>query len=157
MVSFLKPAVPRKYLFMIAGLIWTSVGILLCWRALGWIENFQKSLEMLLGILGIVLAVAFYFLGFSRIAAKNIRRICALPDKVCLFAFTAWKGYLIIGMMVTAGVLLRNSSFRKDFLAVIYTAMGGALVLASVQFYVWFIRIALGQEPCLPIDQSDSR
>jgi hypothetical protein len=152
----MKPFIPRQYLFVVAGLLWTAVGLLLCWRALGWLNTETLPVEFVLESIGIFLAVAFYFLGFSKIARKNIARICKLPERASLFAFTAWKGYIIIGTMITAGIIFRNSSIPKDYLAVPYTAMGGALLLASGQFYYRFIRIVIRKEPCSP-QENDSK
>jgi nucleoside recognition membrane protein YjiH len=136
------PRVPRHWLFAIAGMIWTGVGSLLCYRAVGWYTLFVPPQAYLFEGLGAGLAVAGYVFGFSRITRKNIRRIHGLPERVCLFAFTAWRGYVMIGLMITIGVLLRNSSLPKEYLAVPYMTMGGALLLGSLPFYAAFLKSA---------------
>ena len=73
--------------------------------------------------------------GFGGIAQKNIRRLRRLPDRGCFFAFQAWKSYLIIMVMIALGVTLRHSSIPKHFLAVAYTAIGGALIVGSFYYY----------------------
>ena len=73
--------------------------------------------------------------GFGGIALKNIQRLRRLPDRGCFFAFQAWKSYLIIMVMIALGVTLRHSSIPKHFLAVAYTAIGGALIVGSFYYY----------------------
>ncbi len=130
-----KPSVPRKWLYAIAGVLWSAAGFILIERAYGWLEDLASEQLLFVLSLGVTLALIFYFAGFIKIARKNINRINSLPDSVCIFAFTAWKGYLIIVVMVTASILLRHSSFPKHYLAVFYIAMGGSLLLGSSLFY----------------------
>lgn len=134
-----KPAVPRKWLFLIAGTIWMAAGITLIARTYEWLKYFDKGQLIIMFSLGIMLALIFYFSGFIKIARKNVNRINSLPDSVCIFAFTAWKGYLIIAIMITIGIILRNSAFPKHYLAVFYIAMGGPLLMGSYLFYKKFI------------------
>lgn len=145
-----KPAVPRHWLFVIAGCAWAMAGIVLCLRAYLWFSAFQANAEVIWAGIGIVLAVAFYIFLFSIVVRKNIARICTLPDHPCAFAFTAWRGYIIIGVMMTIGITLRNSSLPKEFLAPPYTAMGGALLFGSYKFFSQFYRMARLKQPCFP-------
>jgi len=135
-----KPSVPRKWLYAIAGVLWSAAGFILIERAYGWLEDLASEQLLFVLSLGVTLALIFYFAGFIKIARKNINRINSLPESVCIFAFTAWKGYLVIAVMVTAGILLRHSSFPKHYLAVFYVAMGGSLLLGSSLFYTKFIK-----------------
>lgn len=139
MWKILYPAVPRRWLFAFAGLIWSAVGLLLCMRAIAWIAVLTVSSEALLAAAGAILAFAGYVYGFSRIVEKNIRRIDALPDRACAFAFTAWRGYFMIGLMVTIGVTLRNSPIPKPYLVIPYTAMGGMLLAGGVMLFRRFL------------------
>lgn len=142
----LHPAVPRHWLFMFAGVIWIGVGFLLCFRTVAWLAPFGLRIEVLLEGTGLLLAGAGYFFVFSSIVGKNIARIHALPERVCAFAFAAWKGYFMIGLMITIGVTLRNSSLPKEYLAVPYTAMGGMLLIGSQRFFRQFLAVALRKQ-----------
>ena len=144
--SRLRPAVPRFWLLGIAGAIWTAAGTLLCLRGLVWLFADSLLLAVALELAGAALAVAFFSFGFTRIAQKNIHRIHGLPDRACVFAFTSWRGYLMIGGMMTLGITLRNSALPKEYLAVPYTAMGGALLLASARFFGRFRSAAFSRE-----------
>ena len=145
----LKPAVSKHWLFVLAGSMWSIVGIMLCRLAYGWLAGLHRSWAVALGALGLVLAFVVYRVGFSKIARKNIARLCSIPEKVCLFAFQSWKGYLIIGLMVPLGITLRHSPLPRHYLAIVYTTIGGALLLSSFHYYKRFWRVVLLKQPCL--------
>jgi len=130
-----KPSAHRRRLYLIAGLLWTIAGSILVERAYGWLDDLDTSQLIVVLSLSSLLGLIFFFAGFIKIVRKNINRIKSLPDKVSVFAFTAWKGYVIIAVMVSAGIMLRSSSFPKHYLAVFYLAMGFSLLMGSFLFY----------------------
>jgi hypothetical protein len=138
LMTRLKPAVPRHYVFALAGCLWTFAGVLLCFRAAVWLGVFSFGTEMALELVSVVLAVASYSLVFSRLMQKNIDRINGLPERACVFAFTHWRGYLMIVLMMTLGLTLRNTPIPKYYLSVPYAAMGGTLLIGSVGFFRQF-------------------
>jgi len=144
-----KPAVSKYLLMALAGLMWGVVGIMLCRMAFIWLRAVPVRWALSLGSLGLISALAAYRFGFSKIALKNIFRLCLLPDKTCIFAFQAWKSYLIIIFMVTLGLTLRHSPFPKHFLAVIYETIGGALLFSSFHFYGRIWRVKIRKKPCI--------
>ncbi len=154
-IKKLKPAISKYWLFIIAGVMWSAVGMMLIWRALGWFSVIEGGGVIVMALLGVVLAFAIYYFMFSKIARKNIKRLCLHPEKVCLFAFQSWQGYLIIVVMVSLGIGLRNSPFPKPWLAVIYTGIGGGLFLASLHFYERVRQMVYLQQPCLQ-DEGES-
>ncbi|MCC6146578.1 MAG: hypothetical protein IT308_03315 [Anaerolineaceae bacterium] len=145
----LKPTIPKKWLLLSAGVIWSGVGILLLTYAVNWLTRPFSAITALLGLLGLIISIAADRFQFSKLARKNIERILSLNDKACLFAFQAWKGYLIIAVMMTGGILLRSSSFPKSYLAIVYAAMGGALFQASFQYYASFFQLYRSSSPQL--------
>lgn len=144
LVSKLDPAVPRHYLFAITGVLWTIAGVLLCVRGEIWLEVFPLGTEFALETISIGLAVAGYFFLFMKVVQKNIDRISRLPERACLFAFTAWHGYIMIALMMTIGITLRNAAIPKYYLSIPYTAMGGILLIGSLRFYRRFLADLLG-------------
>ena len=138
----LHPAVPRHWLLAIAGFIWAAVGLLLCVRAIVWLAPFVSGTDLVVEIVSLLLAFFGYVYGFSKLVQKNIARIHTLPDRVCAFAFTAWRGYIMIGLMVTLGITLRNSFIPKYYLSIPYTAMGGMLLIGSQRLFRQFFTIA---------------
>lgn len=138
----LKPAVPRSWLLILAGLSWSAVGLMLCWFSLNWLVEIRWSWAIPLGISGIALSIVAYLFGFKKVVKKNIDRICKTSENACVFAFQAWRSYLIIPLMIAMGLILRGSSVPKYYLAVPYTMMGFALFLASFHYYLSFWRNA---------------
>ncbi|MBU4259142.1 MAG: hypothetical protein KKI12_08910 [Proteobacteria bacterium] len=131
----IKPAVSKYLLIALAGLMWSTVGVMLCSMAYYWLKEVDWLTAFLFGLFGIILSLAAYRFGFSGIAKKNIDRICLLPERGCIFAFQAWKSYLIIVVMIAVGIILRHSPIPKHYLAIVYTTIGGALLLSSLHYY----------------------
>jgi hypothetical protein len=73
------------------------------------------------------------------VVQKNLDRIERLPERACLFAFTAWHGYIMIALMIMIGFTLRNSAIPMYYLSIPYTAMGGTLLIGSLRFYRQFL------------------
>ncbi len=143
----LNPVVPRNWLLVLAGLMWSAVGILLCSYAVNWVTHPATFIALALGFLGLAISVAVNRWGFSKLAHKNIDRILAYNERACAFAFQAWKGYLIIAIMMTGGILLRHSSIPRPYLAVVYAAIGAALLQASMHYYVRVGRMTFAAAP----------
>ena len=146
-LASLKPAVSRYWLVLLAGLLWSAVGLMLCRLAYLWLVAVPRYGAGFLGIIGLLLALIAYRFSFSRIAEKNIERIGLFSEKGCLFAFQAWKSYLIIAVMIFLGLFLRHSSLPKQYLAVIYLAVGGALFLSSFYYYKLLWRVLVRGDP----------
>jgi hypothetical protein len=138
-ITRLNPAVPKKYLFGLAGVLWTFAGLVLCARAIMWLSTFSLEIELALETTSLVIGALGYVLLFVRIVQKNVDRIIQLPDRACVFAFSAWQGYIMIGLMMTLGITLRNTSIPKYYLAIPYTAMGAILLIGSARFFRLFI------------------
>lgn len=135
----LKPAVNKKYLFIIAGLMWFSVGVMLNTYAYHWLVDYNDGNSYLFAIIGVVSAFIVYYYGFTKIVAKNISRITKLKDNPCIFSFMSWKGYVMVAVMMKMGNLARTSSFPKQYLSVIYIIMGFALAFSSFHYFSFLI------------------
>lgn len=133
----LKPAAKKMWLQLLAGLMWSGVGLMLVRIAWRWLIEVELTTEVLLLIAGLALAAAIYFWGFSKLAGKNIRRIQAIPNqKPCLFAFQAWTSYPLVAVMIAMGIYLRMySSFPHPLLAIAYLGLGGGLFGSSLHYY----------------------
>lgn len=149
----LKPAVPKTWLFVLAGLMWSVVGLMLCRLAYHWLVIIQWKWIVPQELLGVILALTAYKFCFSRIAQKNIARLSLLTEKTCIFAFQRWKSYFVIVLMIIFGIALRNSPVPRPFLAIVYTTIGGALFLASLQYYSCLWRMVVQRSSCLPMVQ----
>jgi len=150
MLKRFKPAVSKTWLIVLAGLTWTVVGSMLCRLAYHWLAVADSKWIAPLELMGIVLALMAHQFLFSRIAEKNIVRLSLLTEKTCIFAFQRWNSYFLIGLMITVGMALRNLPIPKTYLAILYTTIGGALFLASLQYYGCLWRIVAKRGSCLP-------
>lgn len=135
------PAVDKRFLVELSGIIWSVVGIMLCNLAVGWLFQTTIRKGTWLVIAGIILSLIIHHFGFLRLVNKNIERIRSKEGKVCIFGFQAWKSYLIILIMVGMGFTLRHSSLPKPYLSVIYIGIGGAMLLSSLRYHRTFFRM----------------
>ena len=135
-----KPALPRIWLYLLSGLMWGGVGLMLCFLAYGWLLQVEVLNALLLAAAGVLLGTAIYRFGFLGLAIKNIHRIQLLPEKACLFAFQERKSYPLIAVMIMLGVTLRHSPIPKPYLAVLYIGIGLGLFLASLHYYQYLTK-----------------
>lgn len=133
-----NPSISKYWLLVLAGVMWSGVGILLTVYAVSWWMADLSWSSFFLAVLGFGVSWFVYRQGFSKIARKNMGRILRYEDKACLFSFQAWSGYLIIAVMMTGGILLKASAIPKPWLGVLYAAIGGGLFLSSFLYYQRF-------------------
>ncbi|MCP4550640.1 MAG: hypothetical protein GY834_01070 [Bacteroidetes bacterium] len=138
--GWLKPAVPKFVLFLISGLMWFGVGIFLNSYAVRWINSDIEVNRILIIGVGILLALIIHRLGFSKIVLKNNNRISQMNEFPCIFSFMTWKSYLLVLVMVSLGITLRLSSIPLSYLAVIYIAIGCALIISSIKYYILMVK-----------------
>jgi hypothetical protein len=134
-----KPAVTKNALLFLAGLVWLCVGTMLVVLAYSWLSDAPKKIFFIFYAFGILLALLVHHFGFLRIVDKNIARILPMVDKKCLFSFITWKSYMIIIVMVGMGTFLRHSAIPRQYLAILYTGIGLALILSSLRYVRVFI------------------
>jgi len=144
----LKPSVPKYWLIVIAGLVWSAAGVLLCHTAWGWLRPLGYFHILGLAALGLCLAMILKKIMLDRIARRNMHRICSYAERGCFFAFQAWRSYLMILLMIALGSFLRHTAIPREFLAVLYTAMGGALILSSLAYFFLYYRIRVLGAAC---------
>jgi uncharacterized membrane protein len=146
MITKLVPTVRRHYLFAFAGMLWTVAGGILCVRGTMWLRMLPPEVEFIVAVLCIAIAAAGYTFGFSKVVQKSIDRIRQMPERANIFAFTAVRGYVMIALMITIGITLRNSTTPRYYLILPYDVMGGVLLIGSVRFYRQFFVIARQKE-----------
>ena len=141
-IERLKPGVKKGWLHMLSGVMWSGVGVLLCHFAYEWLAAFPFGSVAVFILAGVVLAAVIYSYGFSRLANKNITRICSYTEKaVCLFAFQKWSSYPLVLVMIAMGIFLRKyAPIPKTYLSVLYIGLGGGLFLSSLHYYWHLVR-----------------
>lgn len=142
-IQSLKPELPKRYLLFIAAFVWTVAGSILLYKGttLFIYYNHFFWIRLIGAILG---GVLFYILLFSKISLKHTRRIVNLEnDYPCAFSFFDIKSYILMTVMITAGVFLRKSGLMApEYLSVLYVTMGIPLFLSAFRFYYYGIFIA---------------
>ena len=136
-----KPAVDKRILIALSGITWSIVGIALCRLAVIWLSESGPSKIIPFSLAGLTLASLIYFFGFSKLVDRNSERILSKSGKVCVFAFQAWKSYLIVAVMIGMGIALRSSPLPRHYLSIIYICFGGAMILSSIRYYRVFIEL----------------
>lgn len=134
-----NPAVTKSVMLFLAGFVWLCVGTMLLVFAYSWLPDAPRTISFMFFGFGVVVALLVHHFGFLKIVDKNIERILPMVEKKCLFSFITWKSYMIIIVMVTMGTLLRHSTFPKQYLAILYTGIGLALILSSLRYIRVFI------------------
>jgi hypothetical protein len=132
----LKPSVSRHNLLFIAGLAWTTAGGILMWRGLGY--ELKHSPHLWLNIVtGIIIGIPFYVMLFAKISRKHIKRIRGLSIPYpCAFSFFNFRSYIMMMLMITAGILLRRFDvINREYLFTFYIGMAVPLLISAFRFY----------------------
>ena len=137
----LNPAVDKKILVLLAGLMWCGVGIMLMVFAVTWLYRYEGSGKLIFYLCGFIVAMPIHFFGFIKIAEKNLNRLLPLTKKKCVFSFMTWRSYFIVLIMVSMGIALRHSAIPKQFLSVLYNGIGLALFLSGLQYMRFFVKL----------------
>jgi len=128
-----NPAVNKEYLLLPAGFMWMGVGIMLISFAFRWLRETPDPLPFM--ITGLAAGVAVYRFGFLKIALKNINRIRNLEGKHCFFSFITFRSYTLILFMIGLGITLRHSHIPRQWLSMIYNAIGIGLTMSSLYYF----------------------
>lgn len=137
---WLYPGASKTWLILIAGLVWIGVGFMLCRLALDWLIDFKAGSPCFYAITGVLAALVIHHFGFLKVVNKNINRISLFPGRRCIFSFMSWKSYMLVAVMMTIGITMRHSSIPKQFLSVLYLAIGLALILSSLRYMRRFVK-----------------
>ncbi len=137
----IKPAVNKQVLLFLAGFMWFGVGTMLLFLSFFWLNAFQVHGSFLFGGIGVAVALLVHHFGFLKSVDKNLGRILPMEGTQCVFSFITWKSYIIIGVMVAMGKLLRHAPIPKPYLSMLYIGIGLALILSSVRY----LRILISQ------------
>ena len=139
----MKPvlAIPRHYLLLVSGVMWSGVGLMLIILATRWLGTLTIQYPGLIVIAGVIPGLLVSIYGFARIVKKNIQRIEDLDSTPSVFAFQAWHSYLLIVVMMSMGIFVRHSGLVPMLLKTPgYYTIGTALSLSSITYYKAFFR-----------------
>lgn len=137
------PSIKSTYLLVLAGLLWLSVGLMLCNFAYHWLLYYEGKFTIYILSGGLVLAIVFNRFKFRKFASKNIERIKAKGVKSCFFSFISWQTYIVAAIMMTMGITLRHSSIPKEYLSILYIGIGGAMFISSFSYFKIYYLLAI--------------
>jgi hypothetical protein len=132
----IKPGVPKRYLLLVAGMIWMFAGGFLAYRG----EHMLPGMSHFwIGFISsFVIGIGLFLLFFIKISIKHIHRITSLEIlRPCVFSFFNLKGYMMMAMMIGMGVTLRLTHLvDPEILGYFYMAMSIPLLLSAVRFFL---------------------
>ena len=125
--------VKKNTLLLLACLVWTAAGVNILRIGLLAYAT-QVSLPPIL--LSLVVFFRFQVFVFGRLVGKHTRRILGYwEDRQFFLRFFDKKSFLLMAGMMSLGMFLRVSGLAPDpFLAVFYSGLGAALLLAGLLF-----------------------
>jgi hypothetical protein len=139
------PAVNKRFLIILAGLMWCGAGVMLISIAASWLKLFQGKGEFLFYLAGFLAAMPIHHFGFLKLADKNLNRLLPYKENKCIFSFITWKSYLIILIMVTLGITMRHSAIPKQYLSILYNGIGLGLFLSGLRYLRFFTMLVTGK------------
>jgi hypothetical protein len=140
-MNWLVPRVSKRYLLLVAALVWTVAGSMLLFR--GFLtSHFQEthwSAKLAFCVIG---GLLFYRVMFDKISSKHVNRIKSMvSERPVIFSFFNLRSYLMMFSMITLGITLRLSgAVTPAHLAMVYVTMGIPLLMSSIRFYYTFFR-----------------
>lgn len=138
-INNLNPAIDKKFLILLAGVMWFGVGLMLLRYAITWLIPMGRG-SLIFALAGFASAMAIHHFGFLKVVNKNLRRIDTMKEKNCAFSFMSFKSYFLVIIMVSMGIALRHSSLPKQDLSILYSGIGLALLLSSIRYIRTFIQ-----------------
>ncbi len=131
----MKPAASRKTQLILAATMWTFVGCGLLGFGLKWLIGSESQWMLLLLLAAIIIGgVKGHFI-LRKSALRTITRIQKRGEGTCIFGvFSIWQ-WLLVGVMMTGGRLLRTSGLADEYLGALYASIGAALIMGSL--FTW--------------------
>lgn len=149
-----KLSVPKNYLMLIAGLVWTFAGLMVAAIGLPLLASLGGAMWWLYPMSAAIFLV-FYLFIFSTLVAKHAERIrAAYAEKLPVWQFFDASSYLVMAVMMTGGMVLRVFHLIPDWsIAFFYSGLGIALFACGLRFLTVFARkdvlasVPSGQDP----------
>lgn len=125
--------VKRNTLLLLACLVWSAAGFNILRIGL---MAYPAYLTVLNYLLSVLVFTVFQRFIFSKLVKKHTARISAYLEEWHFFLkFFDGKAFVIMAVMMTGGIGLRLSGLAPErFIAVFYTGLGAALLLAGLLF-----------------------
>lgn len=138
-------AVSKNVLVLIAGLVWSFAGIMVCVVGLPLLWSLGPG-DPILYPLALVNFLLFYFFIFSRLVVKHTQRIRTDPrSRLPFWNFFDRSSFIVMAIMMAGGMWLRLAHiFPNWMIAFFYSGLGVALFLCGVRFVNVFLAKGVG-------------
>ena len=125
--------VKRNTLLLLACLVWSAAGFNILRIGL---MAYPPYLTVVNYLLSVLVFVVFQRFIFGKLVKKHTARIISyLEERHFFLKFFDGKAFAIMAVMMTGGIGLRVSGLAPErFIAVFYTGLGAALLLAELLF-----------------------
>lgn len=130
--------VKRNTLLLLACIVWSAAGGNILRIGLASYESYMALVNFLLTL---VVFIIFQKFIFGKLVDKHTERIRGYEEEYHFFLkFFDRKAFIIMAFMMSGGIGLRASGVAPErFIAVFYTGLGAALLLAGILFGVQYI------------------
>lgn len=130
-------AVSKRVLLLVAGLVWGFAGLRVFTLGKGDVV-LNKGNVFISIVFSITIFYIFFNFIFKKIFIKHAKRIInSKLEKQCIFSFFDIKGYIVMGCMMTFGIVIRNLGVLDNtLLGNFYMGLGAALFLAGLTFLI---------------------
>ena len=134
-------AVSKRVLLLVAGLVWGFAGLRVFTLGKGDVV-LNKGNVFISIVFSITIFYIFFNFIFKKIFIKHAKRIInSKLEKQCIFSFFDIKGYIVMGCMMTFGIVIRNLGVLDNtLLGNFYIGLGAALFLAGLTFLISSIK-----------------
>ncbi len=131
--------VKKRTLLLLACLVWAAAGANIL--RIG-VLAYPAYISVLNLALSALVFAAFQGMVFGRLVRRHTRRILDYAEQRQFFLkFFDGKSFAIMAVMMTGGIALRASGIAPErFIAVFYSGLGAALLLAGLGFGWQYIR-----------------
>ena len=136
----MKYGVSRQALVLTAGVVWVIAGInILRIGVVTWID--VSHFELIRICEALVVFLLFFNFIFKKLFYKHTKRIEQKQDRNCPFAFFDIKGWVIMTVMITFGILARKLHWLPDyFISFFYVGLSSALIITGILFLIYWWR-----------------
>lgn len=132
----LKPGVPKRQLLLVAAFVWLIAGGFLLFRGIRTMPVGDWALwKAATAVIG---GLSFFWILFLRISTKYIHRISSLEIlRPCVFSFFDLRSYLMMGLMITMGVIVRELHLVNSVvISYFFITMAIPLVISAIRFFL---------------------
>ncbi len=143
-----NPKASRRTRLLLAALMWTAIGTGLLVAGLHWLLGARSAAWLAAFPVALVAGWAKGRFVLAPRAEANALRIIRAGEERCVGGVFSWASWGIALFMMAGGIALRRSPLPRPWLGLLYSAIGAALLAASLKSWDHW-REFRGQQPKL--------